>query len=333
MKVLITGATGTLGLYIVKYLYDHIPVSKIGIYTRSAKLPVQLDAYKDRIEHITGDIQHVFPLKDVLSDYDHVIHAAGLVSFDPADKTRLYEINVLGTRNMVNLSLEAGIKRFIHVSSVAALGRSAEETLISEKTEWEDSAFNNDYAISKYHAELEAWRGMTEGMEIAIVNPCIILGSGDWRKSSLKLIAQIDAGIPFYPKGSTAIVDARDAAKFIGQLLTSDINGERYILAGTNVSYKNLFQKMAKHLGSKVPKKPLPDVLGGMFWRWEKLKSKISGTSPLVTRESLKSSAHKSSYDHSKSTSVFDFQYRSLEETLRDSIDYYKQGRSDLLDF
>src|SRR6185369_10296384 len=129
----------------------------------------------------------VFSLEDALSGMEEVYHCAGLVSFNEADRYQLKKVNAEGTANIVNMALEKGIKKFCHVSSVATLQVQANKKYIDEFSVWKTASGNSTYAISKYRAEFEVWRGMSEGLNVVVVNPSLVLGAGCWGQSSGQL--------------------------------------------------------------------------------------------------------------------------------------------------
>src|SRR5436305_14395829 len=104
------------------------------------------------------------------------MHAAGMVSFNPSDKKKLFQLNIEGTANVVNAAIETSIKDFIHVSSVSALGRHDDAKTIDEAKKWAGNHGQSNYGISKYYGEMEVWRGMGEGLSPLIVNPSTLLG-------------------------------------------------------------------------------------------------------------------------------------------------------------
>ena len=177
-KVLVTGATGLLGPYVISDLLEK-KYDNITVLIRSGMLNKELEPYANNLKVVKGDVLELYPLSEEIALVDYVIHVAAMVSFDPKDKQTMYDINVNGTANVVNLCLEHGIKKLVHVSSVAAIGRPDKRELLSETTVWSDSKYNPHYGVTKYKSELEVWRGFTEGLPIAIVNPSIILGRGD----------------------------------------------------------------------------------------------------------------------------------------------------------
>ncbi|MEM9545681.1 MAG: NAD-dependent epimerase/dehydratase family protein [Bacteroidota bacterium] len=325
-RILVTGGTGVLGAYVVKRLL-HQGYSNIEIFTRTNKKSNLVFADNSRVKFTKGNITELFPLTDCIESADYVIHAAAIVSFDPREFKKMHAVNVEGTANVMNIAATSNVKKVIHISSIAALGRSDENGLISEDSKWVNSKYNSYYGITKYLSEREVWRSYFEGLSMAIVNPSLILGEGEWGQSSLQIFKRAYDGLPFYPTGGTGIVDAEDVAKFVVALMESTIEGERYILSAENISYKDIFQKLASGMNRKAPSKPAQKWMLSILWRLEKIRCLLTRQSPLITRESVKSTAHQSNYDNAKSLFFEDFVYRDVEKTISDYAAKYAAYR------
>jgi len=332
--ILLTGATGLLGSHILLDLL--VRGERVRALYRSEERIDQIrsslchyrsdvDELLDRVEWFQGDILDVPALEEAMIGVDRVIHAAAMVSFNPADKYQLFKINGEGTANVVNLALEHGVKRFIHISSVAALGRKGNRGLIDEDMVWEDSKHNSNYAISKYMAEKEVWRGIEEGLTAAIINPCVILGPGNWSESSAKLMYSVYRGFPFYSSGANAMVDVRDVSAMTLKLLNSDIHAERFIAVGENIAFKDLMFKIADALDVKRPSINPPQWLIGLVWRWEWLKSKLFRVEPLLTKETALAGVSVSQYDNSKAKEKLNMEFRPLDQTIHEMAEMLKK--------
>lgn len=319
-KVLVTGATGVLGKYLVARLVEK-GYHDITILTRSGGLSKYLKPYGEYISVIQGDVRELYPLVDLVEEADYIIHGAAVVSFDKRDRKEMFSINVDGTSNIVDLALSHDVKKFIQISSIAAIGRPEKGDVLSEETKWSESKYNSDYGKSKFRSEQEVWRGYAEGLNMAIVNPSVILGQGDYKRSSLKLIPLLGKGMRYYPTGNISVVDARDVADLAVILMESEISGERYIASGHSISYKSFFEEVCTYLGRRKPSVPISKLMAGIAWRGAWLKSRLSGSKQLITRETLNNSTHRSSYNTAKSTSIPGFSYRSLDETIAYACD------------
>lgn len=241
------------------------------------------------------------------------------------------QINVDGTANVVNMCLDNGIRHLIHISSIAALGRSKDRLALDETSKWVDSPDNTRYALSKYRAEQEVWRGDAEGLPVAIVNPSVILGGGFWHSGTSRLFQQVAGGLPFYSSGRSGFVDVRDVADFVLLLLETGITGERYVLSAENRTFEALFSNIAAALGAPKPYVRVTPWIAEVAWRVEWLKEQLLRTEPVVTRESARASLNQYTYDNSKSLSVSGFAYRPLDQTIRDTADAYTTSKSNRL--
>jgi nucleoside-diphosphate-sugar epimerase len=314
-KILVTGGTGLLGSYLLRAL---IQQGKDVTALYREQFPILLS--QDEIEKIKwckGDILDITMLQDVMAECTHVYHCAGMVSFNPSKVEEMMKINAEGTANVVNISLECGIRKMVHVSSVSALGRKRNHSTINEQVKWDEEANLSEYGNSKYQAEMEVWRGISEGLDAVIVNPTIILGVGNWHKGSAAMFKNAYQEFPWYTEGTSGFVDAMDVAKIMIRLMDSEISAERFIISGENRSYKEVFTQMALAFGKKPPHKKATPFLSGIVWRWEKIKSLFSAADPLLTRETAETAQMHVSYDPGKILNTLPgFKFRSLDETI-----------------
>ncbi|HNE28527.1 MAG TPA: SDR family NAD(P)-dependent oxidoreductase, partial [Saprospiraceae bacterium] len=232
--ILVTGGTGFVGSYLIRLLVQH------GYHVRALRRADSamhlVHDVADRVEWVEADVTDLVALEEAFEGVTQVCHCAAMVSFHPRDVRRMMQVNVDGTANIVNLCLHFGVRKLVHVSSIAAIGRSKERKHLDEKSPWVQSKVTSQYAISKYQGEQEAWRGHAEGLDVAIVNPAIILGSGYWNVGSGRFFQQVNDGLKFWPVGRSGFVDVRDVAQFMLLLLGNNISGERYILNAGNIS-------------------------------------------------------------------------------------------------
>lgn len=324
--VLVTGGTGFLGAYIVKELVQQ--GYTVRAMRRNGTLPFFIDpSILARVEWVAGNVLDVTAVDEALEGVDTIVHAAAMVSFVPADRVQMFRVNIEGTANMVNMALEKNIRRFIHISSVAALGRTANGEVVNEEKKWGKSKRNTAYAISKYHAEMEVWRGMGEGLNMAILNPSTILGYGNWENSSCAIFKNAYGGFPWYTNGVNGFVDVEDVARAAVLLMKSDIRSERFIVNSDNWSFRNLLSTMAMYFGKKPPYREATPLLGGLAWRMEKLRSSLAGKKPLLTRESAKVAQSKTLFDNSKILQALPgLSFLPLEESIKKACDKYKAG-------
>ncbi len=319
--ILITGATGLLGAHLLRTLLAE-GYTNLRALRRTTSDMKQVADIADQIEWIEGDILDIFSLENALENVEKVYHCAAMISYQPSDAAKMLKVNVEGTANVVNSALEKGVKRLIYASSIAAIGENKKENtskFITEKTPWERSPNNSDYAISKYLAEQEVWRGAAEGLEVAVVNPSIILGYGDWRESSTTLFRQVWKGLNYYPTGTTGYVDVKDVARFMLRLMESNIQEQRYILNGENLRFQDFFNQVADALGKKRPSHAVAPWLAGVAWRVEWLRAQLTGKAPILTKSSAYTSSQIRCYDNTKSLNAFsDFHYTPIAKTIKE---------------
>jgi nucleoside-diphosphate-sugar epimerase len=319
-KILITGGTGFIGAYLVRHLlqlgYDNLRC------TRQASSSLQLlKGVADQVEWVDADLLDLASLEAAMQGVQQVYHCAAIVSFQEKDRRKMLKTNAEGTANLVNLALELGIEKLVHVSSIAAIGRKANDPHIDEQTAWKDADENSPYAVSKHQAEMEVWRGIAEGLNAAIVNPANVLGSGFWqgRTSTGQIFRNIWQGLRFYPKGTTGFVDVRDVVRFMVLLMNSGLNGERYILSGENLSFRQVFHEIARALGVRPPSIAVTPLIREAAWRAAWLAGKFTGRAPFITKQTARSSARTYYYDNRKSLAAFPFSYTPISQTVQET--------------
>lgn len=322
-NILITGGTGFFGSYIIKALVEKGFI--VRALRRSRKLPFYIPADTlAAVEWVDGDILDVVSLEEAMRGISTVIHAAAIVSFHKRDKDLMQQVNVDGTANVVNIALEQQVSRLIHISSVAALGRTATGGSVDEEKKWEESKLNTDYARTKYRAELEVWRGVSEGLDAVILNPSTILGFGDWNSSSCAIFKNIYEEFKWYAPGINGFVDVEDAARAVVAVLESNINGQRLIINGDNWAFKKLMDCIADNFGKKRPVRKTTPFLLDIAWRMEGLKSFFSNKKPLLTRESARIAISKTYFENTRLLSAIPgFSFTPLDEAIRKTTARY----------
>jgi nucleoside-diphosphate-sugar epimerase len=322
-KILITGGTGFLGAYIIRHLLEK--GYSVRAIRRSKKLPAYIPASVfDKVEWVEGDILDVVSLEDAMDGVDTVIHSAAVVSFSGKEKKNMYKVNVDGTANVVNMALEKNIRRLVHISSIAAIGRKPDGGHVNEEKKWEESKVNTHYAKSKYKAELEVWRGMSEGLNAVIANPSTILGYGDWDGGSAGIFRKVFKEFRWYTSGINGFVDVEDVAAAVVLLMESDITDQRFIINGANWPFRKLMDTMADNFRKKRPVREATPLLLGIAWRVEKVRSFFTGKKPLLTRESAKIGVSQTYFDNDKFLGAFpQFSFTPMEETVRKACEKY----------
>jgi nucleoside-diphosphate-sugar epimerase len=239
----------------------------------------------------------------------------------------MYSVNADGTANVVNLAIENNVSRFIHISSVSAIGRIANGAKVNEDKKWEESKLNTHYGISKHKAEMEVWRGFGEGLNGVIVNPSTVLGFGDWHNSSCVIFKNVYREFPFYTKGINGFIDVEDVARLVVILLQGNITEERFILTAENLDFQLLLNTMADGFGKKKPTREVSALLSGIAWRLEIIKSMITGQKPLLTKESAKIARSKTFWQNDKLLAALPgFSFTPVAETIRKACSNYENA-------
>lgn len=318
--VFVTGGTGLVGSHLlmelaalkepVKALYrNNIPASLIHL---------------QHVEWVSGDLLDIQGLETLLEGVTKIYHCAAMVSFKAADKAAMMQFNINGTTNLVNAAILCNVKKLVFVSSVAALGQVKNEAQLDENLYWDQHSQKSVYGKTKYLSEMEVWRGMGEGLEVAIVNPGIILGESDWNKGSSAIFKSVYNEFPWYTEGVTGFVDVVDVARAMVGLMESNISGERFILSNVNLSYKQILTMIARGFGKNPPHKKVNPILAAIVWRWEAVKSFFTGKDPLVTKETTATAMTRRYFDNKKLLQQLPgFTYTAIETTIERICMFY----------
>lgn len=280
------------------------------------------DRQFSQIEWFEGDLLDKISLEAGLEGVDALIHAAAKVSFDPRDKVLMLHENPEGTANLVDLAVDLKIRRFCHVSSVAALGVQELGWPVNEDFSWKNDRQRSAYSESKFLAEMEVWRGVQEGLACVIVNPSVILGPGNWTAGSPRFFQTIAKGLKFYPPGCTGFVDVRDVSRAIITLLQAKewdaVKNQRFLLSAENLSYREIFERIAGTLNRPKPAIRANKLLLELGWRASWCMSHLTDSRPALTRDTARSSVNVTTYDGSKINELTGFEYTPIEKTIRD---------------
>lgn len=319
--VLVTGGAGLIGAELIRQLLDN-GKKVLALYNKTV-LP---DFGSANLVQVKCNILDVIGLEEAMKGVEEVYHCAAIVSFNPKRRNEMFKINIEGTANVVNAALDAGVRKMVYVSSVAALGRIRENEPINETMNWSEETSNSAYGQSKFLAEMQVWRGIGEGLDAVMVNPTIVIGPGDWNGGSSQLFKNAYEEFPWYAEGTTGFVDVRDVAKAMIQLMESNVTGERFILSAENKSYRDVFNLMAKAFNKKPPHKKVTPLLAKIVWRLEAIKSRITGNEPLVTKETTATALTRASFDNSKLKKFIpEFTYRTVEESITHTCAVFQQ--------
>ena len=330
--ILVTGGTGLIGTHLLLELAkknDQIRAA----HRRSSNLQAVYDTfalyvddpqmYYDKIEWIEADVADYEALILALQGVDHVYHTAAFVSFDPGDRHSMRQINVEGTANLVNACLERKVKKLCYVSSTAALGNAPSGELITEDMIWSNPKNSSYYSVSKYQSEMEVWRGMAEGLQAVIVNPSIVIGPGDWERSSSYLFSAVWKGMKFYTEGITGYVDIRDVVNAMITLMAGDFSSERYTVSAENLSYRKVLDLIASSLDKPPPAIHATPFMISIAWRLNWLGSKFNGKKRRITRDTVRSSKRKALFSNEKIRQAIGMDFLPVKQSIMDTAGHF----------
>ncbi len=338
--ILVTGGTGLVGSHLLYKLMSNNE-SVRAIFRRAHKLEAvkkvfsyytdDVETLYNRIEWVEADLNDIPALTDAFKNISFVYHCAAFVSFEPDKYHQLRKINIQGTANIVNLCVDNQIKKLCYVSSIAAIGHELDgNTLISEKTTWNPEEDHSVYAITKYGAEIEVWRGTQEGVDAVIVNPGVILGPGFWHGGgSGSLINQVYKGFPYYTNGMTAYIEVDDVVNAMIELMNSGIKNESFIVISENLSFKDFQIKVAKALGVKPAQKEASKLILEIGWRLDWLNHKLKGKRRKLSKQMTKTAVSKTIYDNSKLKETLNFEFTPIDQSIKEVAAYFLKDLSE----
>lgn len=255
MKILVTGATGLLGINLVRRLAAEGHSIRILIRDKSPLEHLQ----ELPLERVVGNILDPASVREAVADCEWVFHLAGLVCLSPFARKATERINIQGTQNVVDACCEAKVARLIHVSSIAAVGYGTLKQPATEDSEWNFADHHNPYNDSKRWGEERVLDAVQDrDLNAVIVNPGYVIGPYDVKPTSGRLLLAIARGrVPAYPMGGIACVSVHEVVNGMIQAANMGRTGHRYILGGENLSYLDLMTKMANAVGATAPRFPM----------------------------------------------------------------------------
>ncbi|MFN5706396.1 MAG: NAD-dependent epimerase/dehydratase family protein [bacterium] len=313
--IFVTGATGFLGSKLCELLIEKgysIKASK----RENSIIPEKLKRFKQEIEWVDIDLLDFEAVYDALSNCNAIFHCAATVSFNPKMKQTLWANNVHITANLVNVALEIKDIYFMHVSSIAAIGNAKNNDLIDENCRWIYTKNSSDYSVTKFEAEREVWRGMTEGLQACIVNPSIILGYDASGRGSMKMVQMIKSGLKYYTSGTVGFVDVQDVANCMIILFEKKINNGRFILNSENLTYKEIFEIIARSLNLKAPTISIGKRMLFLLAYILKFLSFFTGKSPKISLSTTNTAYKKLTYSNKKITDTIDYKFMPITKSI-----------------
>ena len=314
--ILVTGATGFIGSELTRQLVAR--GERVRILRRAGSSLDLLGDAATHVEHAEGDVTEPPALLRAMQGVAQVYHTAGFVGFGGRrDREHLVRINVGGTANVIDAALARGVERLVHTSSVAALGRPEHAARpLDETSEWQRSRMNTEYAHSKYLAELEVHRGVAEGLDAVMVNPTVVFGVGRAGENTRRIAERVrDRRLPAVPPGGTSVVDVRDVADGHICAMGQGRTGERYVLAGENLSWRAIVDTLAAAFGVPAPQRTLPPGPSMVAAALSEVFAAVTRTHPVITRETVRTASRFYRYDNRKAREELGATFRPFRET------------------
>ncbi|MDR2910419.1 MAG: NAD-dependent epimerase/dehydratase family protein [Bacteroidales bacterium] len=331
--ILVTGGTGLVGSHLLYHLAKRGD-SVRAIYRAGSKIndvkrifsfyDTHSLSFFENIEWVEADLADYFALEEVLKGITQVYHAAAMVSFNPHESKMMLKTNTEGTANLMNACLVNSIEKVCYVSSISSLGKQASGGIIDELVEWQANNHRSAYAHSKFRAEMEVWRAAEEGVKIVIVNPSVIIGPVDWKRSSGKLFYSVKKGMPFYTEGATGFVDVRDVVNALVLLMESDAENERFILNSENLSFKTFYTLMAEELNRMKPFIRTSHLMTEIGWRLNLVLCFIARRSPAITSDTARTAQTVSSYSAKKFSQKFNYSFIPVKKSVQNAARWFK---------
>lgn len=279
------------------------------------------------IEWVQGDILDIPSLEEAFKKVTQIYHCAAFISFNPSDFEKLERVNREGTANIVNMCLAKGIGKLCYVSTIGTIGRARNGKMANEETEW-SRQHANPYAITKYLAEMEVWRGAQEHLKVVMVNPGVILGPGYWENGSGTFFKTAAKGYNYFPPGGSGFVTVTDVIEIMVQLMHSKIHGERYITVAENRSYKDVLGRLAKAMHKKPPQKELRIGMlhAGRFIDW--VRNLLIGTERTITKSTIYGLKHPTTFDNKKIKQALGFEFESIDKAIAVATQFFIEEHS-----
>jgi dihydroflavonol-4-reductase len=240
----------------------------------------------------------------------------------------MMEVNVVGTRNVVDACLEMGIKKFVHTSSVAAVGFRTDGGLVDEGTEFNWHLYDVGYRIAKHRSEQEVLRGVKLGLPAVIVNPAVVVGPRDMKFRGGQIIRDVyNKRVFYYVDGGMNVVSVDDVVRGHIAAARQGRIGERYILGGENLTHRTIFTMAAEVTGGIKPLFRLPSWCVRFVASVVEAVATLLGTRPWVTRELVAALGMTSWFDIRKAKRELAYSVTPVRAALEQTFDWYRRHR------
>ncbi len=314
-KILVTGATGLLGNNIVRTLVAQgVPTRVLLRSAPDVRCLADLD-----VERVTGDVRNPDEVSAACQGVSAVIHCAGIVQIGWSAAHGHREVNVDGARNVAACAHELNL-RLVHISTVNSLAFGKHPSVADEDTPLTGQEVHCNYVLSKRAADREIRRRAQAGLNAVIIYPGFMLGPWDWKPSSGTMILEVARGRGvFAPRGGCSVCDVRDVAAGIATAARTPCLRERYVLAGHNVSYLELWREIAKVTGARQPALRVGPVAAHVAGRIGDWYGAVRGHEPLINSASIAMSSRHHYYSSDLARKAFHYEARDWRTTVADA--------------
>ena len=325
-KILITGGTGFLGGHLVRALCERGEAGALRVMVQSAP-PPWMRALP--IELCVGSVTSTADMARVMDGVDRIYHLAGMVSYKPADAHRMFDVHVNGTRALCEAAARAGVKRIVMASTSGTVAVSARSDELPDETSPApvDIIARWPYYASKLYQEEAARRACADKVELVTMNPSLLLGPGDDRLSSTRLVLQFLAReIALIPPGGLNFVDVRDVAALFPAAMERGTPGERYLVGGHNWTFAELLGRLERLTKVAGPKFKARGKLPLLATRAQAALLRHWGRTPSIEPQSLEMSEYFWYFESGKASRELGFIPRDAADTLFETVKYVREN-------
>ncbi len=320
----VSGSTGFLGLNLIETLQE----KGWDVYALHRKTSNLHYLSRFNVHRVVGDIGDYDSLLKAMPEHvDVVFHAAANTSYWSKNNKKQYQENVIGTRNIVNCTLEKKGRRFVHTSSISSFGK--HEGIIDEQAPSNVLSVRPriNYDITKYYSEQEVLDGVSKGLNAVILNPCRIMGPYETRWSQFIKMVYNDQKPPFIPPGIGMLCHAKDVAHAHISAVEKGKSGERFLIGGKEASFLDIINEVQKIKGKPFYKHITPRWKLALLARLLSIPAFFTKQKPLLTPELVVLLSEKITCNYEKSMQVLGYQPSSPQKIVSDSIQWLKEEK------
>ena len=322
MKVFLTGATGFVGSHVAKTYSD--AGAELRLLTRSSSNLAAIKGIK--AESVVGDLRQPERLRSAIQGCDALVHVAADYRLWVRDPKSMYAANVDGTRELLRIAREVGIKRVVYTSSVATMGFRKDGTIVDENSPVSIDDMIGHYKRSKFLGELEAIKAARSGQEVIILNPTTPIGAGDAKPTPTGRIVVdfLNKKFPAYVDTGLNLVDVTEVAKMHLVALDKGTPGDRYILGGENLTLKQILDRMSSITGLPSPTMKVPNAVAMAFAFFEEnFTGRLLGKEPRATVEAVRMGQKMMFASSAKAERELGFRVLPVYSALRAAIEWF----------